>query len=172
VAAPIEVFRADGQDAPGVAAVHARAWEAQYRELFPELADAAPSLDDRMNRWSELLGGDHEKAYTLIAERGGKVVGFCSLATPSRDGEPGERVAEIAAFYVDPQRWRGGIGTALVKQAVKELREERWQSVTLWVLADNTAARTFYAKFGFQHDGVEGPDQLTDRPKVRLRAKL
>ena len=37
---------------------------------------------------------------------------------------------------------------------------------------DFDAARAFYARLGFVHDGVEGPDQLTERPKVRLRAKL
>jgi GNAT superfamily N-acetyltransferase len=172
VAAPIEVFRADEQDAAGIAAVHAAAWEQAYRKLLPEIADAAPTIDERTDRWSQLVRADHAQAFTLVAERGGKVVGFCSLATPGREAEPEERTADIAAFYVDPKRWRNGIGSALITQARDELGESGWLAVTVWVLAENAPARAFWAKFGFVHDGLEGPDALTERPKVRLRATL
>lgn len=168
----VQVFRADGEDAEGVAAVHAKAFDAAYRDVLPEAVAKAPDLEARVERWQELLDGDTDKAYTLVAEQRGTAVGFCSLATPSRDAEAGERTAEIAAFYVAPSRWGNGIGTALMKQALDELREESWEQVTLWVLVGNDPARKFYATFGFEADGAAGPDTLTDRPKMRLRLKL
>lgn len=174
-AAPIEVLRADEQDAEGIAALHVRAFEAAYRGTFPDVADRAPALEARSDHWHQLLSGGGEKAYTLVAEQRGRPVGFCSLAMPARDADVGEPTAEIAAFYVDPSRWRSGVGSALLEGALRELREvheDPWRHVTLWVLAENTAARTFYARAGFEHDGVEGTDALTGRPKVRLRAPL
>lgn len=168
----ISVFRADQEDAEGVAQVHARAFEAVYREAFPEVVAKAPDLEQRVEHWQELLDGETDLAYTLVAEQRGHAVGFCSLATPGRDADTGDRTAEIAAFYVAPSRWGNGIGTALMEQALEELKSEQWQNATLWVLVENEAARRFYSRFGFEADGVEGPDAMTERPKMRLRIAL
>lgn len=168
----IQVFRADGEDAEGVASVHAKAFEAAYRDQIPEAVAKVPELEQRIERWQELLEDDGDEAYTLVAEQRGSTVGFLSLATPSHEADADDRTAEIGAFYVAPSRWGNGIGTALMTQALQELREGGWQTVTLWVLVGNEPARTFYARFGFEADGAAGPDALTERPKMRLRASL
>ncbi len=168
----IEVFRADIDDAEGIAAVHVRSFDATYRDVLPDVAAAAPDLETRTERWQALLEPDTDAAHTLVAEQRSVAVGFCSLATPSRDASPDERTAEIAAFYVAPSRWGNGVGTALITQALSELRADGWTAVTLWTLAANEPARKFYARFGFEPDGHAGPDPMTGQPKLRLRAPL
>lgn len=168
----IEVFRADLEDAEGIAAVHVRAFDATYRDLLPDVAAGAPDIEARTERWQELLEPDTDAAYTLVAEQRSTTVGFCSLATPSRDAEAAERTAEIAALYVAPSRWGNGVGSALITKALDELRADGWTAVTLWVLEANEPARKFYARFGFEPDGLAGPDPMTERPKLRLRAAL
>lgn len=168
----IQVLRADVEDAEGIAAVHVRAFDATYRDTLPDVAAAAPDLEARLQHWTELLEPDTDAAYTLVAEQRAVTVGFCSLATPSRDADPQDRTAEIAAFYVAPSRWGNGVGTAMIEQAVEELRADGWKAVTLWVLEANEPARKFYARFGFEPDGFTGPDPLTERPKLRLRLSL
>ncbi len=168
----IQVFRADIEDAEGIAAVHVRSFDATYRDTLPDVAAAAPDLEARTERWQALLEPDTDAAYTLVAEQRSIAVGFCSLATPSREAGPDERTAEIAALYVAPSRWGNGVGTALLEQAIEELRGDCWAAVTLWVLEANEPARKFYARFGFEPDGSAGPDPLTERPKLRLRLAL
>jgi GNAT superfamily N-acetyltransferase len=46
--------------------------------------------------------------------------GTCPIATPSRDEDAGPDTAEIAALYVSPDRWRTGLGSALLDAAVNE----------------------------------------------------
>ena len=167
-----DVFRADVEDAEGIAAVHVRAFDVTYRDAFPDLAAAAPDLETRVASWQELLEPDTEAAFTLVAEQRAVAVGFCSLATPSREASDGERTAEIAAFFVAPSRWGNGVGTALLTKALEELADEGWTEVTVWVLVDNAPARKFYERFGFAADGAAGPDPMTERPKMRLRIAL
>lgn len=168
----VEVFRADEEDAEGIAAVHVRAFDVTYRDAFPELAAAAPDLEARTAAWHELLEPQTDDAFTLVAEQRSMAVGFCSLATPSREAAAGERTAEIAALYVAPSRWGNGVGTALLTKALEELKSEGWSAATVWVLVENASARKFYERFGFAADGEGGPDPLTGRPKMRLRADL
>lgn len=170
--AAIQVFRADPQDAPGIAAVHVEAFEAAYRATVPEIADRGPDLAARIERWESLLDPDAEAGHTLVAEDAGTAVGFVSLATPGREFEPDDRVAEIAALYVHPDRWRQGIGGRLVREALDELARDGWAAVTLWVLVENAPGRAFYAALGFSADGAGGPDPMTNRPKMRLRLEL
>ena len=63
--------------------------------------------------------------------------------------------AEISALYIDPSRWRSGVGRALLAEALARLRAAEWSEVTLWVLAGNAPARAFYERFGFAADGAE-----------------
>lgn len=168
----VDVFRADVEDAEGIAAVHVRAFDLTYRDAFPDIAAAAPDLEARVAAWQTLLDPDTEAAFTLVAEQRNMAVGFCSLATPGREAEAGERTAEIAALYVAPSRWGNGVGTALVTKALEELTAEGWTAVTVWVLVENASARTFYERFGFEADGTGGPDPMTGRPKMRLRVGL
>lgn len=167
-----DVFRADVEDAEGIAAVHVRSFDVTYRDAFPELAAAAPDIEARTASWQELLEPDTDAAFTLVAEQRAVAVGFCSLATPSREAGADERTAEIAAFYVAPSRWGNGVGSALLAKAFEELSAEGWTSVTIWVLVENASAQKFYERHGFTADGAGGPDPMTGRPKMRLRAAL
>ncbi len=168
----IEVFRADEDDAEGIARVHARAREAAYKGLEAEVPNLEDLPQERTDLWRDLLAGDSDVAFTLVAEQRAKAVGFCSVATVSRDADQRPGTGEIAALYVDPSRWGNGIGSALMTKALEELAGAGCEVVTLWVLAENEVAVRFYAKFGFTADGFGGPDPRTGRPKARLRATL
>jgi ribosomal protein S18 acetylase RimI-like enzyme len=95
------------------------------------------------------------------------------VATPSRDVDVDEPTAEVGALYVDPGHWRQGAGSALLTAALDELSEAGWRDVILWVLAENSAALAFYARFGFEVEtGVEKLEERSGRPVIRLRAAL
>jgi ribosomal protein S18 acetylase RimI-like enzyme len=166
------VRQATIEDAQGIAEVHVRAWQVAYRGLLSDDELDGLSVDGRAERWTQLLSRSQATGFTLVAEEDGEVVGFCSVVAPARDEDLGTRACEVAVMYVAPERWRAGLGQALLDEAVTRLDDGRWDEATLWVFEDNPRARSFYTKRGIAPDGAirraadEGP------PEVRLRRSL
>jgi ribosomal protein S18 acetylase RimI-like enzyme len=81
-------------------------------------------------------------------------------------------------LYVDPRRWRIGVGRALLSDALERLRRQSYERVTLWVFESNLPARNFYDTFGFEPDGASkrhetGPVAFNAGPvQIRLRLRL
>ncbi len=145
---------AEKADVPAIAGVHVRAWRAAYRGLVHDAVLDSLSVAEREQMWNGLVPGRDDAHVTIVAEIEGEVVGFCSVAAPSRDADAPEGTAEIPAIYVEPDRRRGGIGAALLDAALVALEAAGWRRVTLWVVATNANARAFYARFGFVPDGA------------------
>jgi hypothetical protein len=65
----VRVRQAVVADAPGIAAVHVRSWQAGYRGLMPdELLDGLPA-GDREDMWRQEAFGDGDAELLLVAER-------------------------------------------------------------------------------------------------------
>ena len=169
----MKVRHAQEGDVAAIASIHVHAWQAAYRGILAdELLDGL-SLAEREESWRGLLG-DSGRWLTLVAERfGGELAGFCSVATPSRDAAPDERVAELGAIYVDPEHWRQGAGGALLTVALQELQELGYKEAILWVLPENRAAIAFYECFGFElEEGVEKREERSGGMVVRFRVGI
>jgi len=151
-------------DADAIAAVWLRVWRTAYRGLVPDGVLEALRLEDRRALWRGRLARGEP---ALVAEHDGAVAGYCRVLRPSRDVAG---AGEIAGLYVDR---RGlGLGDALLRAALAELRAEGWPEAALWVFAGNRAAQRFYARFGFAPDGATGCDEGTGLGEIRLRADL
>ncbi|OCP32352.1 MULTISPECIES: GNAT family N-acetyltransferase [unclassified Ensifer] len=99
-------------------------------------------------------------AHTLVAERDGQVVGFCTVLPRSAD------VAEVDAVFIDPGAWRQGIGRLLLIEAMR--RAAGAGIKTLGVTSGGYAV-SFYQALGFQLSGSE----MTDfGPAARLIKEL
>jgi ribosomal protein S18 acetylase RimI-like enzyme len=157
------VRRPTPDDARPIAELHVRSWRAAYRGLLPdELLDRL-SVDEREGKWRELIASSG--AAVVVAELDGRLAGFCVTA-PSGDE------AELTALYVEPERWRTGIGGRLLRAAIDDLRAGGCRALTLWVLPANASAIAFYERFGFEHDGGEKIEEGTGARCVRMRAAL
>ena len=163
------VRRATPADAAAIAAVHVRTSQVAYRGIVPDDVLDGLSAERRRQRWQELLERRTDEAFTLVAQRDERVAGFCSVIAPGRDDDGGERTAEIAALYVDPDCWHEGLGTTLVDAALEELPAQRWADVTLWVFARNDASIAFYRRVGFAPDGAELQHEDSGQREIRLR---
>ena len=168
----VEVRRAAPEDAAAIAAVHVRAWQVAYRGLMPDQLLDGLSVTEREEFWRQALAGGQGPSKVFVAVEDEAVLGFCAIATPSRDDDADDHVAEIGAIYVDPYVWRSGVGRALMEVALTDLRAAGWRAVTLWVLAENRPARDFYREFGFEPDGAEITHERSGQMEVRLRATL
>ena len=90
-------------------------------------------------------------AAVFVAETPTGVVGRLSIA---RDGNPvSHHVAELG-LMVDAGERRRGIGTALMKEAVKWARGSGVTKVELHVFPHNEPAIALYRKLGFVEEGL------------------
>lgn len=141
------------EDVPGIVDVHIRTWQVAYEGQLPDdmLAAQEGRRADRTRIWTEAIGNAaRARRRILVAEDGGKILGFAS-AGPARD-EP-EHVGEIYAIYLDPDSWGRGIGRELFRDATDWLTKEGYREAMLWVLASNSRARRFYEAAGWSADG-------------------
>ncbi|MEV4622899.1 GNAT family N-acetyltransferase [Asanoa sp. NPDC049573] len=141
-------------DAAEVAGVHVRAWQAGYAGIIPK--DVLDALDPdtfaaRRRQWHGA-----KEFETLVAVDDRAIVGFTTVGQyrnqqDRTDLVPG--VGEVLAIYLEPNRVGTGLGRTLMAAGLAELDDRGFRTVRLWVLEDNTRARRFYEKAGFQPDG-------------------
>ena len=81
------------------------------------------------------------------AYRDGGLCGFLFVSAGADEGE-------ISDLAVLPEARRGGVGSALLREGLRILRERGCDSVFLEVRESNTAARELYTAFGFLPCGV------------------
>lgn len=148
-AARIRPARPD--DADAIARVHVATWQHAYRGLLPDAYLDGLSVDQRRAMWRASI--EKGTPAVFVAEDTGGIAGFAAVA-PCRDKDAVPDAYEIWAIYVMPAAAGRGIGRDLCAAAGALARSQRAPRLSLWVIADNQAARRFYARVGF----VEEPD--------------
>ncbi len=150
----------------GVAQAHVRSWQVGYEGLVPQSYLDALRPEDRAQRY-DFDQMNPEGPFTQVAADGDTICGHVTTGV-SRDAD--RHVAgEIWAIYVDPSRWRNGIGRLLVQAGCEQLRSHGLDTVCLWVLSGNARARRFYEATGWQWDGAERTDTIGDGVVHELR---
>jgi ribosomal protein S18 acetylase RimI-like enzyme len=159
-------------DAESIATIHVRSWQKAYRGIVPDDFLQALSIERRTETWQAVLLKQTSDVW--VAEENGRLLGWISVGK-SRDADADAATAELWAVYVDPGKFRRGVGRALWLQAEGHLRSMMFSAVTLWVLQANQSALTFYERMGFLREpGSEktieiGGSQLIE---TRLRRRL
>ncbi len=169
----IRLVRPD--DAEALAGVTARAYEATYPGIVPdpvlkEWMDESPSM------WSaampRLMDPD-DPVRAWVAERDSVVIGYATTS-PGKDWwlPPIEGSGELTNLYLDPAVIGTGVGGALYRHAVDDLRERTFNPFVVWAFRENTRAIGFYERMGLtidvpRHDWVLGGVPC---PIVRFRA--
>lgn len=138
---------ASAADIPEIAAVHARAWQAAYRDIVPEATLRTITVENRARMWSKARLDERPAGEpVLVAELARDIVGFAAAGPPQDDDPPCE--SEIYTLYVDPDHWRRGVGRALFASSAAVLSACGFGSLYAWVFVANEEARRFYASLG------------------------
>lgn len=155
------------EDAPAIAAIHVRAWQAAYAGIIPSDYLAGLSEQAKTVFWQHELAVN--RSVVLVAIIDGEVVGWAS-GGHCRDTDI-DGGAEVYAIYVSPEFWARGIGGQLMRKI--ETAISPGSIITLWVLRQNQHAIAFYRKVGYDFDGVEKTVQLggVSLSEVRLKKK-
>ena len=158
-------------DAEAIAALHVRAWQWAYRGLLPAafLEGLGKQVGRREQMWRRQLSEAQPDRRVWVAERSGKIIGFCN-ATPAQNGELA--TAELHTLYLDPAVVGTGVGAALMRHALTDLRARGYGAVVLWVLNTNARARRFYEKGGWRTDGAEKTEEIWGTPVQQVRYRI
>jgi len=163
----IVVRRATVGDGVEIGDAHASAWEVAYVDLFDSdvLRRAA---EIRRTMWSRRLASrDFDLSGLLVADQGGRVVGFSEFG---RDREQTGR-GEIFGFYLHPSAWGQGAATQLMTASLQELARLGLDPVVVWTHPGAGRAQAFYIKSGFKGTGRSRLETLgsgIDAPEVEF----
>jgi len=126
---------------------------------FPE-----DSLPNAIENWQKGIMSEHgtDERATFVARIDGKVVGYTSPCT-----EDGQR--RLGALYVSPDVQGKGVGSKLLKAAVKWHGTD--QNIFVHVVSYNTAVG-FYEQHGFQKTGVDFPQEFDDEQGIKLLPEI
>jgi len=166
---PVLVREATPDDTDAIVAVTVAGWRTAYRDIVAQerLADLPVA------RWRHEvhvgLRRPVEDAFSVVAEINGEFAGYCFVAAPSREAELGPNVAELVAIYVAPDRWRQGVGAALMRAAMDRLSKLPYDEVFLWTFKENTPAIAFYELHGWRADGDEKMHPRSQALAIRFR---
>jgi ribosomal protein S18 acetylase RimI-like enzyme len=153
-----EVRPARPADAPALARLHVAAWRAAYRGILPERVLDELSIAEFERTWQGLLADATRINLVICPLPSEPPAGFVAFRGPSGAG-----AAEIIGLYVDPLRWREGLGRRLMEAALARLAGAG--RVSLWVMRDNAGARAFYERAGFR---ASGERRASERYGVRF----
>lgn len=158
------------EDNVAIATLHIAGWQGAYGGIISQAYLDSLNLEERAARWRDIL--EKNETTTLIAlDDAGKGAGFVSFgklmtAPPGTSSLRPLYSSEILAIYLLPEHYRKGLGTLLMREAVNGLKEQKHNSLCLWVLEKNDRARKFYESFGGQRVGKKmitiGPDSVKE----------
>ncbi len=131
------------------------------------------SYERSEQRWREILSSLDQTQSVHVAEMEGKIVGFASSG-PEREHDPVYH-GELYAIYVLDSHQRQGVGRNLVRATAQQLWECGFDSMLVWVLAENPS-RGFYEKLGGRYlrekvitiGNVDLPEVAYGWPDIRL----
>ncbi len=155
-------------DVAGIARVRVETWRAAYGGLVPpemlERMDIERETARRMEHWDDMHAD--ARCHDLVAVVDGEVVGW-AMCGPARDAEP-PATGELYAIYAAADRWRRGVGQALLAEVERRLVADGHERAYLWVLLGNARAMSFYEAHGWHADGGEKVEEgMHERRLVR-----
>ena len=137
-------------DAPDMAKIHMRSWEAVYKNIMPvEYLEAQNAK--RPDLWRKIITENNTTQYVI--QKDGITVGIMCVVPTPQDDDAESNVGELEGIYLHPDYYRQGIGTQAMEFAYNKARSWGKTVMTLWVFAENISSIKFYEKCGFTADG-------------------
>lgn len=154
-------------DVTAVSEIRVAGWKAAYAGILPQsYLDRMTVEADARRRRRYITGPDKVTTDLVAVDTRGGVVGWACL------GPSSTAVGELYALYVRPSLIGTGIGHSLLQAVHGMAPAQGFDSVLLWVLADNARARRFYERAGYATDGAVQADDYDGVSVAEVRYRL
>jgi GNAT superfamily N-acetyltransferase len=153
-------------DGAAMARVFVEAARAAWAHFLPP--DRLALLESPAERWE----GQAPQEVTLVAERGGDVVGFAVVRGSTDAGEDPRLTGELDTLYVLPSSSGRGVGRRLMRAALDTLRARGCREATLWTAEPNARPRRIYEAAGWRPDGARRPKTFLGVVLTELRYRI
>ncbi len=145
----MKIRKAKLSDIKDIAYVQVKSWETTYPGLLPDEVIKSRTVESRTKKLTEFWPDleTSTKRCVLVAEtKEGKIVGFV-VGGRSFDNNLSYE-GEVYSIYIIKEYQNKGLGTTLMKEAVKYLVNLGFKTMIIWVLKGNKQASLFYEKLG------------------------
>ncbi|MFW9852014.1 MAG: GNAT family N-acetyltransferase [Candidatus Thorarchaeota archaeon] len=145
----MKIRKAKLTDIKDIAYVQVKSWKTTYPGLLPDKVIKSRTVESRTRKLTEFWQ-DLETSTTrcvFVAETNdGKIVGFVCGGKTFDKNLPYQ--GEVYSIYIIKEYQSKGLGTTLMKEAVKFLVNLGFKTMIVWVLEGNEQASQFYEKLG------------------------
>ncbi|WP_157153954.1 GNAT family N-acetyltransferase [Brachyspira murdochii] len=153
----IVVKKAELKDVFDISKLHAICWKDAYKNIIPDSYLKRIYLDDWCTEFEEGINNKTREAH--IAYIDDKPIAVISHGK-SRCSMEG--YGEIISLYVHPIYQGSGIGTLLLEEALKYMKDLGYTNICLCVFEKNEKAKEFYEKNGFKDSGNKNTLKIDD----------
>lgn len=141
--------------------IYEQSWRKAYRGIIPQdYLEAIPK--GQWNKNFDIPGWS-----TIVCIEDGNFIGTSSFSKSRFDKFPDS--GEIISIYLLPEYMKKGYGSYIFDFVLKELKNQGYKKVFLWVLEENTNARKFYESKGFILDKEYLNDKIGGKELKEVR---
>ncbi|MCA0989023.1 GNAT family N-acetyltransferase [Guptibacillus algicola] len=138
----MKIRKAVVEDSTDIARVHVNSWRTTYQGIVPSIFLESLDMKVREARWKKGLEAGNS---IFVAENNkNEIVGFANGGKNRSEELPYD--GELYAIYLLESAHRKGAGKQLFCNVAKELKDEGFHSMLVWVLNGNPADQ-FYLHF-------------------------
>lgn len=149
----VNVRRAQLHDSATIARIQVDTWRSAYRGIVPDSYLDSLSYERAKENWEKRISDpDKRNAAFVVEDEIGGVIGFATCGVAREDARDYE--SELYAIYVNQSMQRKGLGKRLVLSVARHLRVQGFNSMLIWVLADNQY-KQFYESIGGTRVGMK-----------------
>ncbi len=141
----VRIRAATAADIPDLAGVQLRSALAGFAHIFPD-SIPKPTQPELEDEWAVLVARSDR---TILAATIEELI-VATVVFGSDDDTDKETDCMLLKLYVDPDFFGQGVGTTLYDEAINALRGQGYSRARLWVLEENTSARTMYERRGWE----------------------
>ena len=173
------VHPAEPSDVQHIDRIQRSVWRDGYAGALPdELRATLAALDpaDTERTWERTRTDGPARLF--VATEGDWTVGFCSAGFSPDDEvadahgalpDDAATVALIGTLAVEPRWGRRGHGGRLVATAAQAMRQAGATRGITWILDGDSVTRAFYARIGWQPDGIARTLDAAGHPLREIR---
>ena len=156
----INIRKAERSDIEAIANIVNTTWKVTYTGIVPD-SDIVLYTDKERREKMLSEAFDNGKPIYFIANCNGSDCGIISYYKYEEDDY--KDCAYIMQLYVLPEYQKKGIGKSLMKYLFVIQKDNGYKRAVLNTLEDNSNARAFYEKLGFEYFGQQDSPLFSER---------